>query len=149
MVEWQGGRCRAPTGSAWDNTLTTTVAYDNRSKVDGILDGLLLSLQWQYGPSWLGTGNDYHLVAFNGMFAKRFFKEHNLIVRLAADLDFDPPFKQEVEAGGPQLRGFIVRQVPRRHLRAHDAGVHPAAVHHLGAVVPRHRLLRQQLDVVP
>jgi outer membrane protein assembly factor BamA len=110
VVAWQGGKCRAPTGSAWDNTLTTSVAFDNRSRVDGVLDGLLIGLTWQYGPGWLGTGNDYHLVTFNGMYAKRFFKEHNLILRLNADVFFDPPFKQEVEAGGPQLRGFIVRQ---------------------------------------
>jgi outer membrane protein assembly factor BamA len=110
VVAWQGGQCRAPTGSAWDNTLTTSIAFDNRSKVDGVLDGLLLSLTWQYGASWLGTGNDYHLVSFNGMFAKRFFKEHNLILRAGFDVDVDPPFKMEVEAGGPQLRGFIVRQ---------------------------------------
>jgi outer membrane protein assembly factor BamA len=110
VVAWQGGQCRAPTDSAWDNTLTTSVAFDNRSKVDGVLDGLLLSLTWQYGAGWLGTGNDYHLVSFNGMYAKRFFKEHNLILRAGFDVNIDPPFKQEVEAGGPQLRGFIVRQ---------------------------------------
>src|SRR5262249_22513172 len=103
VVAWQG-RCRAPTGSAWDNTLTTSLAFDNRSRVDGVLHGILIGLTWQYGASWLGTGNDYHLVSFNGMYARRFFKEHNLILRLNADVDFNPPFKQEVEAGGPQLR---------------------------------------------
>ena len=110
VVADQGGKCRAPTGSAWDNTLTTAIAYDNRSKVDGVLDGLLLSLTWQYGAGWLGTGNDYHLVSFFGMLAKRFFKEHNLIFKLGADVFFDAPFKMEVEAGGPALRGFIYRQ---------------------------------------
>jgi hypothetical protein len=110
VVAWQGGQCRSPTGSAWDNTLTTSIAYDNRSKVNGILDGFLLNLTWQYGATWLGTGNNYHLISFNGMFAKRFFKEHNLILRAGFDVFVDPPFKQEVEAGGPTLRGFIVRQ---------------------------------------
>jgi outer membrane protein insertion porin family len=110
VVAWQGGVCRAPTGSAWDNTLTTSIAFDNRSRVNGIFDGILLALTWQYGPSWLGTGNDYHLVSFNGMYAKRFFKEHNLILRASFDVFVDPPFKMEVEAGGPQMRGFIVRQ---------------------------------------
>jgi outer membrane protein assembly factor BamA len=110
VVATQGGRCLGPTGSAWDNTFTTNVTYDSRSKVEGILDGFLLSFTWQYGASWLGTGNDYHLIGFNGMFARRFFKQHNLILRAGFDVNIDPPFKQEVEAGGPQLRGFIVRQ---------------------------------------
>jgi outer membrane protein insertion porin family len=110
VVAWQGGKCRAATDSAWDNTLTTGLTYDSRSKVDGVLNGLLLALTWQYGATWLGTGNDYHVISFNGMFAKRFFKEHNLLLRASFDVGIDPPFKMEVEAGGPQMRGFIVRQ---------------------------------------
>jgi outer membrane protein assembly factor BamA len=110
VVAWQGGRCHAPTASAWDNTITTGLTYDSRSKVDGVLNGLLLALSWQYGATWLGTGNDYHLVSFNGMFAKRFFKEHNLLIKAGFDVGVDPPFKMEIEAGGPTMRGFIVRQ---------------------------------------
>jgi outer membrane protein assembly factor BamA len=110
VVAEQGGYCRPPSSSGWDNTFTTSIAYDSRSRVYGVQDGWLLNLTWQYGATWLGTKNDYHLISFQGIYAKKFFHEHNLLIKLGADLDFDPPFKQEVEQGGAQLRGYIYRQ---------------------------------------
>jgi outer membrane protein assembly factor BamA len=106
----QGGYCRQPSSSGWDNTLTTSIAYDGRAKVMGVQSGLLLQAAWQYGASWLGTRWDYHLVSAYGLYAWRFFKQHNLILKLGFDVYFDPPFKQEVEAGGAQMRGFLYRQ---------------------------------------
>ena len=48
--------------------------------------------------------------ALNGSYAWRFFKEHNLILKLGADIFFDPPFKMEVETGGALMRGLVFRQ---------------------------------------
>ena len=110
VVAEQGGNCLAPSRSGWDNTLTAHVGYDGRSNVYGVLHGLLIDTTYQYGASWLGTGQDYHLLSLYGAYAWRFFKEHNLILKLGADVFFDPPFKMEVETGGPLMRGLVFRQ---------------------------------------
>jgi outer membrane protein assembly factor BamA len=104
------GKCYQPSSSGWDNTLTGNFAYDGRSNVYGVLHGLLVQATYQYGASWLGTKSDYHLVWLYGMYAWRFFKEHNLLLKLGADIDFDAPFKLEVETGGPLMRGLLLRQ---------------------------------------
>lgn len=110
VVAYQGGYCIQPSSSSWDNTLTFNLAYDGRSNVYGVLNGLLVNAIYQYGASWLGTRNDYHLLTINGSYAWRFFKEHNLILKLGSDIFFDPPFKMEVETGGPLMRGLVYRQ---------------------------------------
>jgi outer membrane protein assembly factor BamA len=112
VVAAQGGYCRAPSSSGWDNTLTTSMGWDGRSKVNGVQKGLQITLTWQYGATWLGDNWNYHLVNLTAVYAFRFFKEHNLILRLGGDLDFSPPFKLEVEAGSLEytLRGSIYRQ---------------------------------------
>jgi outer membrane protein assembly factor BamA len=110
VVAEQGGVCRQPASSGWDNTLTTTVGYDGRSNVYGVLHGLNINAIWQYGPRWLGQRFDYHLLSTAGGYAWRFFKEHNLLLKLGADVFFDPPFKLEVETGGALMRGFLFRQ---------------------------------------
>jgi outer membrane protein assembly factor BamA len=116
VVASQGGHCRQPSSSGWDNTLTANIGYDGRSKVYGVLHGFMINFTYQYGASWLGTRFDYHLLSGNGMYAWRFFKEHNLLLKVGADVFFDPPFKQELEVGGEPTsggitaRGFIYRQ---------------------------------------
>ena len=110
VVAEQGGHCLQPSSSGWDNTLTTSMAYDGRSNVYGVLHGLLVSAIYQYGATWLGTRNDYHLLTLSGMYAWRFFKEHNLLLKLGSDIFFDPPFKMEVETGGALMRGNVFRQ---------------------------------------
>ncbi len=110
VVAEQGGHCHSPGSSGWDNTLTFNFGYDSRSKVYGVLNGLLVNANYQYGATWLGTRYDYHLLELTGMYARRFFKEHNLIFKLAADIYFDPPFKHEVEVGGVGMRGYVYRQ---------------------------------------
>jgi outer membrane protein assembly factor BamA len=110
VVAAQGGRCLAPSGSGWDNTLTFNVGYDGRSKVYGVLKGFQIFANYQYGASWLGTPFDYHLLTLQGMYAFKFWKEHNLLLKFGGDLFFDPPFKMEVETGGQQMRGFLYRQ---------------------------------------
>ncbi len=110
VVAANGGRCLNPSNSGWDNTLTTQIAYDGRARYYGVLDGLYLNLAWQYGPDWLGTRSNYHLLGLQGMYAFRFFQEHNLLLKWGADVEFSPPFKMEIEAGGTELRGYLVRQ---------------------------------------
>ena len=112
VVAAQGGYCRAPSSSGWDNTITTSMGWDGRSKVNGVQKGLQVTLSWQYGATWLGDNWNYHLITLNAVYAFKFFKEHNLILRAGGDLDFDPPFKQEVEVGSLDytLRGSIYRQ---------------------------------------
>jgi outer membrane protein assembly factor BamA len=105
------GRCQAPAKSGWDNTLTFNFTFDNRSKIYGIIHGFLVSANYQYGAHWLGDQFDYHLLTLQGMFGRRFFKEHNLILRGSADVFFDPPFKLEAEVGGQASeRGYVYRQ---------------------------------------
>ena len=106
------GSCRSPSSSGWDNTITTSMGWDSRSKVNGVQKGLQLSLTWQYGARWLGDNWDYHLLTLSGVYAFRFWKQHNLILRWGGDLDFSPPFKLEVEAGAIDytLRGSVYRQ---------------------------------------
>ncbi len=110
VVADQGGTCVRPSNSGWDNTLTAHVGYDGRSNVYGVLHGLLVDANYQYGASWLGTRQDYHLLSLAGSYAWRFFKEHNLLLKLGADVFFDPPFKMEVETGGALMRGLVFRQ---------------------------------------
>ena len=75
-----------------------------------MLHGLLVDGIYQYGASWLGTRQDYHLLSLAGSYAWRFFKEHNLILKLGTDIFFDAPFKMEVETGGALMRGLVFRQ---------------------------------------
>jgi outer membrane protein assembly factor BamA len=110
VIATQGGICRQPSNSGWDNTLTVDFGYDGRSNVYGVLHGLKVHLTYQYGPTWLGDKASYHLFSGDGMYAWRFFKEHNLILKLGTDVFLDPPFKQEVETGGQLMRGYIYRQ---------------------------------------
>jgi hypothetical protein len=110
VVAEQGGTCQAPSGSGWDNTITVDLGYDGRSKVYGVLSGLKIHFAYQYAPTWLGDPSAYHLFTLDGMYAWRFFKEHNLVLKLGSDLFVDPSFKQEVETGGTNMRGFIFRQ---------------------------------------
>jgi len=110
VVAEQGGTCLKPARSGWDNTLTFHLGYDGRSNVYGVLHGLLVDTTYQYGASWLGTRQDYHLLTLYGSYAWRFFKEHNLILKVGSDIFFDPPFKMEVETGGALMRGLVFRQ---------------------------------------
>ncbi len=111
VVAEQGGWCRQASSSGWDNTLTLNVAYDGRSKVYGVPHGLKIEAIYQYGPTWLGTRYNYHLLSADGMYAWRFFKEHSLTLKAATDIFFDAPFKLEVETGGADnMRGRIYRQ---------------------------------------
>jgi outer membrane protein assembly factor BamA len=110
VIADQGGYCHRPSSSGWDNTLNFNFGYDGRSKVYGVLKGLMVNLNYQYGASWLGARYDYHLVTATGMYAWRFFKEHNLLLKLGADVYVNPPFKHEFEAGGAAMRGFVYRQ---------------------------------------
>ena len=110
VVAEQGGVCRQPGSSGWDNTFTLNFGWDSRSKVYGVQKGLKIDLTYQYGPNWLGDRQSYHLLSGYGMYAWRFFKEHNLFLKLGADVYIDPPFKMEVETGGALMRGFIFRQ---------------------------------------
>jgi outer membrane protein assembly factor BamA len=110
VVANQGGLCRPPSNSGWDNTLTFDFGYDGRSNLFGVLHGLKVHVTYQYGPTWLGDKASYHLISGDGMYAWRFFKEHNLILKAGTDVFIDPPFKQEVETGGQLMRGFIYRQ---------------------------------------
>jgi len=110
VVAEQGGTCIKPARSGWDNTFTFHLGYDGRSNVYGVLHGLLVDGTYQYGAGWLGTRQDYHLLSLYGSYAWRFFKEHNLILKLGADIFFDPPFKMEVETGGALMRGLVFRQ---------------------------------------
>jgi len=110
VVAEQGGTCVQPSNSGWDNTLTVDFGYDGRSKVYGVLKGLKVHFAYQYGPTWLGDKANYHLFSLDGMYAWRFFKEHNLLLKLGADVFVDPPLKQEVETGGVNMRGFLFRQ---------------------------------------
>jgi outer membrane protein assembly factor BamA len=110
VVAEQGGSCRQPSSSGWDNTITTTIGYDGRAKVMGVQSGLQLEASWQYGASWLGARWDYHLITARGLYAWRFFKQHNLILKSGFDVNIDAPFKQEIETGGAQMRGFWYRQ---------------------------------------
>ncbi|HEX4460977.1 MAG TPA: BamA/TamA family outer membrane protein [Polyangia bacterium] len=104
------GSCLAPSSSGWDNTFTLAATYDGRSNVYGVLHGLLVNAVYQYGASWLGTRYDYHLLSLYGMYAWRFFREHNLLLKIGSDVFFDAPFKLEVETGGPLMRGLVNRQ---------------------------------------
>ena len=106
------GSCRAPSSSGWDNTITASMGWDSRSKVNGVQKGLALSLTLQYGAKWLGDNWNYHLLDLTGVYAFRFWKQHNLILRWGGDLDFSPPFKLEVEVGSIDytLRGSLYRQ---------------------------------------
>ncbi len=112
VVGAQGGYCRKPSSQGWDNTITTSIGWDGRSKVNGVQKGLQLTATWQYGATWLGDNWNYHLLNFSGVYAFKFFKEHNLILRAGGDVNFDPPFKLEVEAGSLDytLRGSVYRQ---------------------------------------
>ncbi|HEY2747563.1 MAG TPA: hypothetical protein VGL86_23240, partial [Polyangia bacterium] len=69
VVAEQGGQCIRPSNSGWDNTLTAHVGYDGRSNVYGVLHGLLVDSTYQYGASWLGTRQDYHLLSLAGSYA--------------------------------------------------------------------------------
>jgi outer membrane protein assembly factor BamA len=110
VVADQGGSCVQPSPSSWDNTWTVDFGYDGRSKVFGVLHGLKVHFAYQYGPTWMGDATTYHLFTLDGMYAWRFFKEHNLLLKLGADVFLDPPLKQEVETGGINMRGFLFRQ---------------------------------------
>ncbi|HEY2745603.1 MAG TPA: POTRA domain-containing protein, partial [Polyangia bacterium] len=110
VVAEQGGTCIKPARSGWDNTFTVHLGYDGRSNVYGVLHGLLVDGTYQYGASWLGTRQDYHLLSLAGAYSWRFFKEHNLTLKLGSDIFFDAPFKMEVETGGALMRGLVFRQ---------------------------------------
>ncbi len=110
VVARQGGFCLQPSSSGWDNTLTSSIGYDGRAKINGIQHGLALNATWQYGARWLGTRFDYHLISASGMYAWKFFKEHNLLLKAGFDVNVDAPFKQELETGGVNMRGFVYRQ---------------------------------------
>lgn len=107
----QGGTCVAPARSGFENTIALQAAYDGRSTIAGIVRGPLVRAEWTYGPKWMGnvTG-DYHLLALRFMWGLRFFKEHNLLLKTWGNVQFNPPFKQEVDAGGAELRGYLYRQ---------------------------------------
>ncbi len=111
VVAWQGGKCRAPSSSGWDNTLNFNLTFDNRTKIYGVQRGLKIWANYQYGPRWLGTNFDYHLLSLGSLVALRFFREHNLLLHFNADVFFDAPFKLEVEVGGQEtVRGYVYRQ---------------------------------------
>jgi len=107
----QGGTCLAPAKSGMENTMALQAAYDGRSTIAGIVVGPLARAEWTYGPRWLGniTG-DYHLLNLRFQWGLRFFKEHNLLFKSWGNVYFSPPFKQEIEAGGEDLRGYVFRQ---------------------------------------
>ena len=110
VVAEQGGYCRQAGSSGWDNTLNLSLAWDGRSKVYGVLHGLKVQADYQYGATWLGDRQSYHLISAAGSYSWRFFQEHNLNLKLGFDVFIDAPFKLEVEYGGASGRGYIYRQ---------------------------------------
>jgi outer membrane protein assembly factor BamA len=110
VVAEQGGVCRQASSSGWDNTVNLSMAYDNRSKVYGVVRGLKVQVDLQVGGTWLGDRSNYYLISAAGQYGWRFFKEHTLTLKLGTDVYVNPPFKLEVETGGTNMRGYLYRQ---------------------------------------
>jgi outer membrane protein assembly factor BamA len=103
----------APRGAGTDGTnFSGRVAggWDSRATIHGVQSGLALLGAYEAGLTPLGGQFGYQKISANCLWALRFFKEHNLILRLSGFVTRDEPFFEEYESGGTGLRGYFARQ---------------------------------------
>jgi hypothetical protein len=98
--------------SARRGNATINLTFDFRARQHAIMYGNALGFQLEYaGPRWGSQSSLWYWKASTTYeHGIRFFKQHNLIVRLGGIMGENLPLWSENSAGGANLRGYLYRQ---------------------------------------
>lgn len=102
---------RTPEDDGWDVSTEAKLSNDNRANWHGVQTGHLFQLSYETGLPQLGSDYDYWYAGGRFVLGKKFYKEHNLLLKTGVGYGRRLPFQQEYSSGGaPGLRGYISRQ---------------------------------------
>jgi hypothetical protein len=106
------GTCMIPKpgGEGWDIVGGLSATFNRIANFYGIASGERLVLTVETSMLRRKADFDYWMAELRGIFARRLFKTHNIIIRASGALGDDLPFHAEFTAGGPDLRGYKNRQ---------------------------------------
>jgi outer membrane protein assembly factor BamA len=95
-----------PSEDGWDISTEFKLTYDRRANWYGITTGNMLGVSYEVGQPSLGSDFDYWVVFVKAIHARKFFEEHNLVLKASATYGYHLPFQQELATGGTNLRGY-------------------------------------------
>lgn len=106
------GTCEvaAPGAEGWDVSTEAILKFDRRANWYGITTGTMFKATLERSLPGLGSDFDYWYSGAGIEHSRRFFKTHNLVMKLGGGYGKDMPFQQEYTAGGTTLRGYKNRQ---------------------------------------
>jgi outer membrane protein assembly factor BamA len=96
----------APQDDGFDVSTEVKLTYDKRANWYGITTGNLVGLSYERGLPDLGSDFDYWIGYLRLVHARKFWAEHNLVLRGSATYGSNLPFQQELTSGGTNLRGY-------------------------------------------
>ena len=113
----------APAGraSARRGNVTANLTFDFRARQHAIMYGNALGFTFEYAAPFWGSDSTlwYWKASASYEHGIRFFKRHNLIVRVGGIAGENLPLWSENSAGGTNLRGYLYRQFQGdTHLRS-------------------------------
>lgn len=93
--------------AGWDVSYEVKITRDKRANWHGVMTGYLIGVNYEESLPELGSELDYWYAGARLVYGKKFYKEHNLILKLGGGYGDDLPFHQEYTSGGaPGLRGY-------------------------------------------
>lgn len=99
-----------PQDEGWDVSTEAKITYDKRANWYGITTGKMFRLSYEQALPDLGSDVEYWILYMNTVYARKYFEEHNLVIKLVAAYGHELPFQQELTSGGVNLRGYQNRQ---------------------------------------
>lgn len=109
-LEWSACDGALPQDDGWDVSSEVKLTYDKRANWYGITTGDMFRLSYERAVPDLGSDFDYWVTSAAFMHARKFWSEHNLVLKFSAGLGHHLPFQQEFTSGGVNLRGYKNRQ---------------------------------------
>jgi outer membrane protein assembly factor BamA len=96
-----------PGAEGWDVSHEVTFTIDRRANWYGIASGHRYTLTYEH--SFAG---DFHYYEFNGSLYQAWpiLENHNLVLKMNADIGHHMPFQQEFLTGGTAMRGWLNNQ---------------------------------------
>jgi outer membrane protein assembly factor BamA len=99
-----------PGAQGYDVSTEGILEFDRRANWYGITTGNLLRLTVERSLPGLGSDFDYWYGGALLEHSRRFFRTHNLQLKLSGGYGKDMPFQQEYTSGGTSLRGYKNRE---------------------------------------
>jgi len=109
-VQAFGGPAPLSAAGARRGNIMANLTFDFRARQQAVMYGNALGFSLEYAASRWGSELWYWKANVSYEHGVRFFKRHNLIIRLGGTAGENLPLWSENSAGGTNLRGYLYRQ---------------------------------------